>query len=99
MSLGLDQLGLEAHGGQVVADQHGGPPGVGVVVGLGADARNPEQGLELLLEIAPMGLQVGVHARMPIVRHLSWVLAEHVGQGSSVSAIGQLPRRNRRASV
>ena len=60
--LGFDQLGLEAHGRQVVADQGRGPARVGVVVGLGADARNPDQGLELLLEIAPMRLEVGIHA-------------------------------------
>ena len=61
VALGLDQLGLQAHRGEVVADELGGAAGVGVVVGLGADAGDPEQGLELLLEVAPMGLQVGVH--------------------------------------
>ena len=32
------------------------------MVGLGADAGNPDQGLELLLEVGPMRLEIGVHA-------------------------------------
>ena len=32
--LGLDQLGVQAHRGEVVADELGGAAGVGVVVGL-----------------------------------------------------------------
>ncbi len=60
--LGFDQLGLEAHGRQVVADEGRRPPRVGVMVRLGTDAGNPDQGLELFLEIAPMRLEVGIHA-------------------------------------
>ena len=54
--------------------------GVGVVVGLGADAGDAEQGLQLLLEVAAMGVEVGVH---PVDRH---------GRKSS-SASGEAGRR------
>ena len=63
VALGFDQLGLEPHRGQVVAHPDGGPARVGVMIGLGADAGNPDQGLELLFEIASMGLQIGLHAQ------------------------------------
>ena len=55
MARGRDQLGREADLPEVVADELGGTPGVGVVVRLGADAGDAEQGLELLLEVAHDG--------------------------------------------
>ena len=65
--LRLDQLDRrQAHRAEVVDEELGGPAGVGVVVGLGADAGDPEEGLELLLEVAPVGIQIGVH---PLDRH------------------------------
>ena len=60
--LRLDQLRLEAHGRQVVADERRRPPRVGVVVRLGTDAREFGSSLELFLEIAAMRLEIGVHA-------------------------------------
>ena len=63
MPLGLDQLGLEPHRGQVVAHPDGGPARVGVVVGLGADARDADQRLELLQEIASMRVQIFLDTR------------------------------------
>ena len=62
VALGLDQLGLEPRSWPDRRAPRRRPARVGVVIGLGADAGNADQGLELLLEIAPMGLQIGLHA-------------------------------------
>ena len=64
--LGGDQLGFQPHRRQVVADEVGRSPSVGVVIRLGADAGNPDQVLELLFEVGPMLLEIGVHS---IQRH------------------------------
>jgi hypothetical protein len=48
--LGSRQLGRDAHGAEVVADELGGASGVGVVVRLGRDAGDADQVLERLLE-------------------------------------------------
>ena len=67
VAVGLDQAGVgQAHRPEVVDEELGGPTGVGVVVGLGGDAGNPQERLELLLEPASVGLEVRVH---PIDRH------------------------------
>ena len=55
--LGRDQLGLEPHRRQVVPDEFRRPASVGVVIGLGADAGNPDQVLELLFKGGPMLLE------------------------------------------
>ena len=62
MPLGLDQLGLQPHGGQVVADERRRPPGIGDrgrgwALTLGMRIRC----LELVLEIVPMRLEIGIH--------------------------------------
>jgi hypothetical protein len=66
MSPGRDQLRVEAHPAEVIMDEFRRAPRIGVVNGLSADARNPQQCLELLLEVAAMSIQIGIH---PIDRH------------------------------
>ncbi len=58
---GLDEVGVEATGPEVVADELGRATGVGVVVRLGADGRDADEGLELLLEVGLVGFEVSVH--------------------------------------
>ena len=66
MPLRRDQLGFQPHGRQVVANEGRRSLRILVVIRLGADAGNPDQVLELLLEVAPMCLEVRVH---PLQRH------------------------------
>ena len=56
--LGFDQLGLDAHRRQLVANQNRRPPGIGIVIGLRTDTGNPDQILELLFEDAFVRLEI-----------------------------------------
>lgn len=61
-----DQGGVDTESLEVVADELGGAEGIGVVIGLGADAGNAKQGLELLFEVGSVFVQIGVD---PLDRH------------------------------
>ena len=61
MLFGLDQLGGQAGVFHEVADEFGRASRVFVAIGLGADARNPQERLEPLLEVGSMGFQIRVH--------------------------------------
>jgi hypothetical protein len=64
---GLDQLDdREAHRPEILDEELRGESGVWVVVGLGGDAGDSQERLELLLELPLFGLEIRVH---PIDRH------------------------------
>ena len=65
MAFGRDQLGLQSHRGQIVADEGSRSPRIGIVVRLGADAGNPDEVLELCFEVISMLFEIRVDCLEP----------------------------------
>ncbi len=61
MALGRDQLGLQTHRGQIVADKRCRSVRIGIMIGLGTDTGDPDQILELRLEVITMLFEICVH--------------------------------------